>query len=115
MAARSQYPKTGSEQMTNMAHYVCAGELLPVVEAALAANGYVVEAPYQKQGGDGALLIMSRGAAIVLLSQAGQYGQGDIEVWGDAQAAATTLLESLPIKLERQSRYPAHAERARMR
>ena len=87
--------------MPNMAHYICASELLPMVEAALAANGYVVEAPLEKQIGGDTLVVMTRGAAIVLLSQSMQRQQADIEIWGDAQAAVTTLLESLPIPLRR--------------
>jgi hypothetical protein len=104
-----------SKQMPNMAHYMCASELLPVVEAALAAHGYVVETPHQKQLGGDTLLVMTRGAAIVLLSHGTQRERAEIEVWGDAQSAATALLESLPIPLQRHPHNDAHAERTRMR
>ena len=96
--------------MPNMAHFVCASELLPMVEAALAAHGYVVEAPRQMAVGGDTILVMTCGAAIVLLSQGAQRPQADIEIWGDAQAAATTLLESLPISLQRRAQHPRNVE-----
>jgi hypothetical protein len=90
-------------------HYTCISDLLPMVEAALAANGYIIEAPPQKQLNGNMLMVMTSGSAGVLLSQNGQDELADIEVWGAAQSAAAALLESLPIELRKQPQDPTLA------
>jgi hypothetical protein len=75
-----------------------------MIEAALAANGYAIESPLQRQANGATFLVLTQGAVVVLLIQAVQDELAEIEVWGEAQAAAATLLESLPIRLHRQPR-----------
>ncbi len=81
--------------------YACRSELAPVLEAALAANGYTIEIPYQENSkGDGAL-VMTQGSASVLLSQEAARNQCEIDIWGEAQHTAAVLLESLPLDIEK--------------
>jgi hypothetical protein len=93
-----------------MIRYTCQPELLPMVEAALAANGYAIEAPLQKQMNGDTLLVMAHGAAIVLLTHDEQSDQAKVDIAGAAQSAAGALLESLPIALEKQP-HPSEADR----
>ena len=88
--------------MSAMTHYTCQRELLPMVEAALAANGYTIEAPLQKQMNGATFLVMTQGAALVLLIESAQRESAEIEVWGEARSAAIRLLESLPLPLRKQ-------------
>jgi hypothetical protein len=60
--------------------YECLSELLPLVEAALAAHGYTVTAPLQRRVGGGHALVMGSGAASVLLAHPGSHGREDVEV-----------------------------------
>jgi hypothetical protein len=81
--------------------YTCPSELAPVLEAALAANGYTIEIPYQKNSkGDGAV-VMTQGSAFVLLSQEATRNQCEIDIWGEAQHTTAVLLESLPLDIEK--------------
>jgi hypothetical protein len=87
--------------MVRIRRYSCPSELAPVLEAALAANGYTIELPYQEDSkGDGAL-VMTQGAASVLLTQATTSDQCEIDIWGEAQHMAAVLLESLPLNLDK--------------
>jgi hypothetical protein len=87
--------------MVRIRHYACPSDLAPVLEAALAANGYTIELPYHKNSkGDGAL-VMTHGAACVSLTQAATSDQCEIEIWGAAQHTAAVLLESLPLNLNK--------------
>jgi len=87
--------------MVRIRRYACPAELAPVLEAALAANGYTIELPYHENSkGDGAL-VMTQGAASVLLTQASTSDQCQIDVWGAAQHTAAVLLESLPLNLDK--------------
>ena len=87
--------------MVHIRRYTCPAELAPVLEAALAANGYTIEIPYQENSkGDGAL-IMRQGSASVLLTQEATGNQCEIDVWGEAQHTAAVLLESLPLDIEK--------------
>jgi hypothetical protein len=81
--------------------YTCPGELLPCVEAALAANGYIVTET-SPGNSDNVLMIMCCGAVEVLLASCRKSTQAHIEVWGTAQDMAVQLLESLPLELERE-------------
>ncbi len=83
--------------------YTCPRELLPCIEAALAANGYVVVAKTPLDGGDNISLVMRCGAVQVLLAAHPGRHQAAIEVCGPAQARAVQLLESLPFNLVRSS------------
>jgi len=87
--------------MVRIRRYTCPSELAPVLEAALAANGYTIELPYQENSkGDGAL-VMRQGAASVLLTHAATSDQCEIDIWGAAQHTTAVLLESLPLVLDK--------------
>jgi hypothetical protein len=81
--------------------YYCLPELLPMIEAALVANGYTIDIPLQRQIGGGSTMVMVRGAASILLVYDTVQARGEIEIWGIAQQAAAQLLESLPLPLSR--------------
>lgn len=85
-----------------MVSYTCQHELLPVVEAALAANGYTIETPLSRRIHGSSLTIMTRGDGGVLITHNAANELAEIDVWGAAQTAASRLLESLPLPLERQ-------------
>jgi hypothetical protein len=51
--------------MTRIRRYICPSELAPVLEAALAANGYTIELPYQENSKGNGALVMTQGAASV--------------------------------------------------
>jgi hypothetical protein len=87
-----------------MIRYTCLREELPTVEAALAANGYAIEAPLTKRANGLSLVVMTNGDAGVLLFDNTGHDLAEIEIWGTAQSPTTMLLESLPLGLEKQSR-----------
>ena len=89
--------------MSNYVRYACASDMLPVVEAALALNGYRVDIPRQRGIGGTSALVMSHGLTSILLAADPASDLGLIEVWGVPQSAAAQLLESLPIDLIKQS------------
>ena len=89
--------------MANSIRYVCASDMLPVVETALALNGYWVDIPRQRSIGGASALVMSQGLTSILLAADSASEIGLIEVWGVPQSAAAQLLESLPIELIKQS------------
>jgi hypothetical protein len=89
--------------MSTMTQYTCQRELLPMVEAALAANGYAIQVPRQKQINGATSLVMGQGAVVVLLIESAHHESAEIEVWGEARSAAIRLLESLPIPLRKQA------------
>ena len=89
--------------MANSIRYVCASDMLPVVETALALNGYRVDIPRQRSIGDASAPVMSQGLTSILLAVDSASEIGLIEVWGVPQSAAAQLLESLPIELIKQS------------
>jgi hypothetical protein len=82
--------------------YTCKAELLPVVEGALAANGYTMDLSLEPHFSDTTALVMRYGTTIVLLAHAPNSTVDDIEVWGAGQSAAANLFESLPIELHKQ-------------
>ena len=89
--------------MANYIRYACASDLLPVVETALALNGYRVDIPRRRYSAGASALVMSQGLTSILLAADSASELGLIEVWGVPQAAAAQLLESLPIDLVKQS------------
>ena len=84
-----------------MIHYTCRYEMLPVVEDALAAHGYIVDAPLSPHSDSASLRIMTRGDGGVMLAHNTASSLAEIEIWGTAQSAASMLLESLPLRLDR--------------
>lgn len=81
--------------------YRCQNAMLPVVEASLAANGYAIDLPMQRGVGGVQAMVMSCGAASVLLAQIPNSETLEIEIWGVGQSHASSLLEKLPIRLHR--------------
>jgi len=88
--------------MSYFIRYTCKAELLPVVEGALAANGYTMDLPLEPHFSDTTALVMRRGTTTVLLAHAPNSTVDDIEVWGAGQSATADLFESLPIELHKQ-------------
>ena len=88
--------------MSDYIRYVCAADLLPIVEATLALNGYRVDIPRQRSVGGTSALVMSSGLTSILLAADPASEIALIEVWGVPRAAAAQLLESLPIDLVKQ-------------
>ena len=89
--------------MVHSIRYACASDMLPVIEAALALNGYRVDIPRQRSIGGASTLVMSQGLTSILLAADPASDIGLIEIWGVPQSAAAQLLESLPIDLIKQS------------
>jgi hypothetical protein len=85
----------------SMIHYTCQYEMLPVVEGALAAHGYTVDAPLSRHAENASLKILTRGDGGVLLAYNTASSLAEIEIWGAAQSAASMLLESLPLRLDK--------------
>ena len=88
--------------MSQFMRYTCQAELLPVVEGALAANGYTTDLSLALHFSATTTLVMRCGTTIVLLAHAPNSTVDDIEVWGAGQSATADLFESLPIELHKQ-------------
>ena len=87
--------------MVHIRRYACRSELAPILEAALAANGYTIELRYQENSKGYDALVMRQGAASVLFTQTATSDQCEIDIWGEAQHTAAVLLESLPLGLDK--------------
>jgi hypothetical protein len=88
--------------MPRFTRYTCKPELLPAVEAVLAAHGHTIAIPpYHAPNGVSAM-VMTSGVTSVLLTQTPEHGHAEIEVWGPAQAATVRVLEAAPIELDKQ-------------
>lgn len=79
-----------------MDRYTCLPELLPVIESALAAKGYVVEAPLRPAVGGARITVMTRGAAVIALREDLGRDMADITVYGSAEMGGIGVLEELP-------------------
>jgi hypothetical protein len=88
--------------MLHFIRYSCKAELLPVVEGALAANGYTLDLPAQQHFSGAMALVMRCGTTTVLLEHPANSAVDAIEVWGAGQSATATVFESLPIELHKQ-------------
>ena len=80
--------------------YHCLPDMLPIIEATLAANGYSVEVPLQRGSGGAHRMVMSSGAASVLLARHPNSETLEIEIWGAGQPHVVHLLETLPSRLD---------------
>lgn len=90
-----------------MERYTCLRELLPVIESALAAEGYVVDAPLQRSVGRTRVTVMSRGDDVISLHEELGRDMADINVYAGASARLAVLNE-----LPRLSQaYPGQARR----
>jgi hypothetical protein len=81
--------------MADTTHYRCSRDLLPMIEAALATNGYTIAIPYQRSISGAAAMIMANGRTSVLLGYPAQDELAEIEVWDEAQIGTSELLDSL--------------------
>jgi hypothetical protein len=91
------------QEQPKMIRYHCWSELLPTIEAALAAHGYYIEVPLLRRDNGAATMVMTHGLASVLLAQRPDDATLEIEIWGTAQSVVAELLESLPIPLHKES------------
>jgi hypothetical protein len=85
-----------------MIRYHCWSDLLPTIEAALAAQGYHIEVPLQQNAVGASAMVMTCGQTSVLLAQEPAHTTLEIEIWGVAQPVVAKVLESLPIPLHKQ-------------
>ncbi len=79
-----------------MDRYTCLPELLPAIEASLAASGYVATAPLRHAIGGTRITVMTRGAAIVSLREDLGRDMADITVYSSAEMGGIGVLEELP-------------------
>ncbi len=78
-----------------MERYTCLRELLPVIESALAAEGYVVEAPLNRAVGRTRVTVMSRGDDMISLHEELGRDMADINVYA-GESARLAVLNELP-------------------
>ena len=88
--------------MPRFTRYICKPELLPTVEAVLAAHGHTIAIPPHHAPNGASAMVMTSGVTSVLLTQTPEHGHAEIEVWGPAQAATVQVLEAAPIELYKQ-------------
>lgn len=79
-----------------MERYTCLRELVPVIESALAAEGYVVEAPLQKDVSGTHTTVMTRGNAVISLHEDTTHEMADIHVNADGESGGLTVFEQIP-------------------
>ena len=79
-----------------MERYTCPRELLPVIESALAAEGYVLEAPLQRAVGGSRLTVMTRGGSVISLHEDTARDIANINVYRNEAAGRLAILEELP-------------------
>jgi hypothetical protein len=89
--------------MPRFTRYTCKPELLPTVEAVLAAHGHTIATPSQHAPNGTSAVVMTCGETFVLLAQTAADDRAEIEVWGPAQTATIQVLEAAPIELEKQA------------
>lgn len=80
-----------------MERYTCPRELLPVVESALAAEGYEIAAPLQRAVGGARTTVMTRGAAVITLHEDAGSDMADINVYNNGDQGGLAVLETLPL------------------
>jgi hypothetical protein len=85
--------------MSSIIQYACPTELLPAIEAGLAANGYRIIVPVQMSHDGASAMVMAYGTTYILLTYAPDSEFAEIEIWGTAQTAVADLLETFPIPL----------------
>ena len=88
--------------MVPLAHYTCHSELLPMVEATLSAHGYRVTMPRQQNARGATALVLRRDSVSALLMHSPQSALAEIELWGEPSPTAESLLDMLPLGLQKQ-------------
>lgn len=76
-----------------MERYTCPRELIPVIESALAAEGYTVEAPLQRAFGRTRITVMTCGDAVIALHEDGARDMADINVYRNGEGGLAVLQE----------------------
>jgi hypothetical protein len=76
--------------------YTCPRELIPVIESALAAEGYVVEVPLQRAVGSTRVTVMTRGTAMISLHEDVTRDMADINVYRNEAGGALEVFNELP-------------------
>src|SRR5689334_21460458 len=89
-------------RMPRFTRYTCKPELLPTVEAVLAAHGHTIAIPPHHAANGASAMVMTCGVTSVLLAETSAEDCAEIEVWGPAQTATVQVLEAAPIELEKQ-------------
>lgn len=79
-----------------MQRYTCPSDLLPMIEAALAAEGYVIEEPLQRAVGGSRIVVMSCDADVISLHEDIAHNTADITVYSSGKARGPTALAQLP-------------------
>ena len=87
--------------MAQFIQYTCGHDMLPAVEALLAANRYSIIVARQISSTGTTTVVMQCGATVVLLMYNPTTDVTELEVWGSARGATTDLLQSLPFPLHR--------------
>lgn len=95
-----------------MERYTCPRELLPVIESALAAEGYVLEAPLQRAVGRSRITVMTRGGVVISLHEDMAHDMADIHVYRDQESVGPTVFEKLPRLIPAPLSRPRGARRA---
>ncbi len=88
--------------MPDCLRYTCQAVMLPVIEGALAANGYEIEVPPRECFSGAITMVMQCGTTTVLLEHTPDSEVGEIEVWGAGQTDAADILESQHLTLHKQ-------------
>ncbi|MEI8165548.1 MAG: hypothetical protein WCG26_04180 [Chloroflexales bacterium] len=86
--------------------YTCLLELLPVVESALAARGFVNHQAPQREATGGFLTVMTHGDTTILLREDLKRDMGNIEVYSETAPSLTDLQELFPPILSNHSAPP---------
>ncbi|MFV9505435.1 MAG: hypothetical protein AB4911_12835 [Oscillochloridaceae bacterium umkhey_bin13] len=79
-----------------MEYYNCPRELLPVIESALAAEGYLVALPLQRAVGAIRITVMTCGTAIVALHEDRAQAIAQITVYRNEETSQLAILDELP-------------------
>ncbi len=79
-----------------MERYTCPRELLPVIESALAAEGYAIEESLQRTVAGSRVTVMTRGSAVIALHEDLARDMADINISPADEADRLTILEELP-------------------
>ncbi len=96
-------PTAGTNEGAEMICYACRQEMLPAIEATLAANGYAIDTLLQGIGGF-SMVVMNCGESGAILTHHQSSEIGVIDIWGPRQITISRLIESLPLGVERRPR-----------
>lgn len=78
-----------------MERYTCPRALLPVIESALAAEGYTSEAPLHRVVDGTRITVMTRGGAVIAFHEDLARDMLDIHVYPSGEAGGLTVFDQL--------------------